>query len=197
MFLLNISMFVLLRIPVRVWMVLNAIFWFKTFALQQNLKKYREADVGKCFGLMPDLVCCVQTCSGTMRLTIAPLWVRRRWSSKHRRVEGGGGRLMWRRRRRRVEEHFYWFLAWLFPVSILTLLLLSVPQARFWQFFDLSLVNFLFSSVLLHRHAIKACKAPQPLLGGWFAVYFSVQLFFLPLYGNLITSCSLPFYAPA
>lgn len=92
-----------------------------------------KADLEMCFRLMPDLVCCVQIYSGTMRRTIAPPGARRRWSSVRRRVEGGGGRPM-RRRRRRVEEHIYSFLACLLPLSPLALLLDSIPPAQLWYF---------------------------------------------------------------
>lgn len=91
-------------------------------------KSATKANLEMCFRLMPDLVCCVQIYSGTMRRTIAPPGARRRWSSVRRRVEGGGGRPM--RRRRRVEEHIYSFLACLLPLSLLILLLDSIPLAQ-------------------------------------------------------------------
>lgn len=103
---------------------------FKTFALEQKCTK---ADLEMCFRLMPDLVCCVQIYSGTMRRTIVPPGARRRRSSVRRRVEGGGGRPM-RRRRRRVEEHIYSFLACLLPLSLLIPLLDSIPSAQLWHF---------------------------------------------------------------
>lgn len=93
-------------------------------------KSATKADLEMCFRLMPDLVCCVQIYSGTMRRTIAPPGARRRWSSGRRRVEGGGGRPMRRRRRRRVEEHIYSFLACLLPLSLLIPLLDSIPSAQ-------------------------------------------------------------------
>lgn len=96
-------------------------------------KSATKADLEMCFRLMPDLVCCVQIYSGTMRRTIAPPGARRRWSSVRRRVEGGGGRPM-RRRRRRVEEHIYSFLACLLPLSLLILLLDSISLAQLWYF---------------------------------------------------------------
>lgn len=92
-------------------------------------KSATKAHLEMCFRLMPDLVCCVQIYSGTMRRTIAPPGARRRWSSVRRRVEGGGGRPMRRRRRRRVEEHIYSFLACLLPLSLLIPLLDSFGSA--------------------------------------------------------------------
>lgn len=100
---------------------------FKPWPSSTNVQKWSSI----CFRLMLDLVCCVQTNLGTMRLTIAPPWVQRRWSSKRRREGGNGGRRM-RRRRRRVEEHFYWYLACVLFLFILILFFLT-PNVKAWR----------------------------------------------------------------
>jgi len=53
-----------------------------------------------CVRVMVKVVCHFQIYSGTMRLTIVPPSVRKRWSSKQRREGENGGK----QRRRRVEN---------------------------------------------------------------------------------------------
>lgn len=124
-----------------------------------------------CFSLVLDIVCCVQTNSGTMRLTIAPPWVQRRWSSKRRREGENGGR----RWRRRVEENFYLYLACLL-FSFIIILFFLTPNFKAWRvlwslfsvFSPFSLTVCLILALLCFSFFLLCLIPPPPALPSLF-----------------------------
>lgn len=157
---------------------------FKPWPQCTNVQKWSYI----CFRLVLDLVCCVQIYSGTMRLTIAPPWVQRRWSSKLRREGGNGGRRMRRRRRRRVEENFYWYLACLLFWFTLMLFFLT-PNVRawptLWSLFSFSPpISFSSTPLFLFFHLY---LIPPPL-----SLSFSHRTSMQSQYGYLLSSLSEP-----